>query len=200
MSHSPFPPEIRTMSVVRRWSIVRTIEADTVANHSYYVTFYAHQIARMIEWRGSMGQLMYIALMHDLPEIITGDITGPVKKHIVDEHKLLDFTAKRLKERVPVIYDRFTDLMAAPVVRHKEIHNIVTAADRLDAVLFLAVEKRMGNALVNSRLASCTNRLHTAWMNLPYGETDLMTMWMDDVMPAIAEHNNSGGDGIDVEG
>ena len=38
-----FPPELRTASVIARWSIVWTLTRDTVSNHSYFVALYARE-------------------------------------------------------------------------------------------------------------------------------------------------------------
>lgn len=188
-----FPPEIRTASVVSRWSVVRTITEDTVANHSYYVAFYAHQIARAIDWTGPTASLMYMALIDDLSETITGDITGPVKSKILDLDRYDEYISRKMAERMPGVY-----VLPASVVHYEaEMVAIVKAADLLDRVLFLIVEQRMGNRLLDSRRERCEALLREAWYRLPGDPKQIERAWVFGILSVIRHHERRGGEGVE---
>lgn len=198
MSKRRFPPELRTASVVPRWSIVWTLTRDTVSNHSFFVTFYAREIARMIEWRGDMGDLMYRALVHDLDETITGDIVSPVKEQIIDNKRAADYIDARMAERLPqVIQD--LDLMKS-IFRFpsedSEAWRIVKAADKLDALIFLLVEERLGNGVLAPHMPRAWKKMEMYWRALPANEAILDRLWTHTMVPAILDHKTNGGFGI----
>ena len=66
---------------VKRWQIVRVAREQSIAEHMYRV----HAIAEEICERMQLSTLRKLAagrwaLIHDLPEVITGDIATPTKK------------------------------------------------------------------------------------------------------------------------
>lgn len=194
-----FPPELRTASVVNRWSIVWTLKQDNIAQHSFYVLLYARAIAQLIEWEGSSALLMYMAATHDLGEIFTGDIVGPVKNKIIDPEREAEYTSNKMKERMPGVArqtgwymnsdENTTDRVADALV-------IIKAADRLDALLFLIGEKRMGNGVVDELIRTSENRLHEAWQELPCREQQRELTWECCMVPVIRAHTNTGGWGV----
>lgn len=184
-----FPPELRTASIVHRWSIVRTLERDNVANHTFYVTIYARGVAKLIEWKGDYEKLMMKALTHDLDETITGDIVSPVKAQIVDETKAGVYVGHLLRERLP----GFADLIAES---DPEIDAIVKVADRMDALFFLINETKLGNSIVRHRTHDAEHKLQQAWMALPCDAFYLDQLWKSVISPAITAHLNFGSRGI----
>lgn len=93
------------MSSVKRWVIIEMSRAQSVAEHSFNVAVIANGLLDKLaldiigqgpstkfddsydEWKE--GQLASMradvlewALMHDLPEVLTGDIPSPVKTHL----------------------------------------------------------------------------------------------------------------------
>lgn len=202
-----FPPELRTASIVPRWSVVWTLTRDTVANHSYYVTMYACSVARAIDWSGSYALLMFLALTHDLDETITGDIVSPVKSEILDEERAADYIDLQMKARLPGIVseiDHVTDcgeLNTSSFNRAKlkecdEAWRIITVADRLDALLFLIGEQRMGNGVIAPRIPSAEARLLSAWHELPAPKDKLEMLWNTVMKPVIRNHMEQGGNGV----
>ncbi len=200
-----FPPELRTASVVQRWSIVRTFNPDSVANHSFYVTFYALQIARLIEWPGPYADLTFMALMDDVEETFTSDIISPVKHQIVDEYKLGEFVSKQMKTRLPLIEAQLDAI--AESMWGVSIERIIKVADKVDAVLYLITEIRMGNEVLRPLLNDAMENLVVAWDDLGeelysqlHGKPEDMdahrAQWNDQVYPAIQAHWKHGGVGI----
>lgn len=194
--HNPFPPELRTASVVPRWSIVWTLNENNVAEHSYYVALYAYQIARLIGWSGDYGDLCFAALTDDLDETITGDIVSPVKNEIVDNDRARGYVVTLMNERMPAIMDELHEIEASQPGALQELKRIIKAADRLDALLFLIGEKRMGNGVIEPRIPSARANLEAAWLELPADRDMLQQCWATMIVPAIREHETVGGNGV----
>lgn len=189
-----FPPELRTASVVSRWSIVWTLTRDNVANHSFYVALYAYQIARILSWTGPLDRLMFAALVDDLDETITGDIVSPVKEEIVDKSRSERFIRNQLRERMGLLMETYDHIRSCR--QWSEIKAIIKVADRLDALLFLIVEHRLGNSVIEKRIPSALDRLTEAWFSLPWDRDHLGRMWNECIYPAIRDHQERGGEGI----
>lgn len=156
-----FEREYREMSFVPRWSIARTLKPQSVAEHSYYVSLYASQIALMIRWPGDKGVLLDYALRHDLEEVFMSDIPGPVKRSIRDESKMETFAAGELDRRFG--YDYRMSGVIIPLDVQSQVKAIVKVADLLDEVFYLASEQQMGNKAVSNVLENSYERLRKAW-------------------------------------
>jgi len=196
-----FPPELRTASIVPRWSIVWTLTRDTVANHSYYVTLYARKIAQLLNWGGNWGTLVFLALTHDLDETITGDVVSPIKSEILDGERAADFIEMKMRERLPdIMYEtnKITDCDGNPAKERMidECWRIIKAADRLDALLFLIGERRMGNAVIAPRIIDAQTRFYSSWLDLPKGNDTLQELWQTVMLPVIKAHEEQGGHGV----
>lgn len=191
-----FPPELRTASVVPRWAIVRTLSQDNVAIHSYFVTYYALQIARLIQWQGPLADLMFYALTHDIEETFTGDWVSPVKKAVTDPGALSNFISQQMKERLPLIEGQLETIMESQ--HGVTIEKIVKVADKADAALYLIMEQRMGNTVLAGLFADACNNLFNAWVDLceHYDVQSRERLWDDEIYPAIQAHWKYGGIGI----
>lgn len=195
-----FPPELRTASVVPRWSVVWTLMRDTVANHSYFVAMYAYSVAKLIGWSQDLMLVTYLALTHDLDETITGDIVSPVKHAILDENRADDYIDQQMRQRLPTIAAELDALTCCSEPRREktvdEAFRIVTVADRLDALLFLLGEQRLGNSIITSRIPSAKSRLYAAFMELPKVRQELDALWNTVLEPVIRIHQEEGGNGV----
>lgn len=172
-----FEREYRELSFVPRWAIVRTLRHQSVAEHSYYVTLYAGQVARLINWGGSFGNLYRAALMHDTSEVFMSDIPGPTKRAIIDHEKYDEYELSGLQER-------FGDEVSAWLkddIEPKQINSIIKVADLLDECFFLATEMQLGNNSLCAVMLSSRTRLNTAIGRLPIStlgvQLDLVEMF-----------------------
>lgn len=196
-NNSPFSPELRTLSIVPRWSIVFTTQRDTVANHSYFVAVYAHMIARVIKWKGPRDYLMFLALCHDMDETVTGDMVSPVKSHILDNEKYDEYVDSRMHSRMGGMVNELADLSHnLPIKILDEADLIVKAADRLDALFFLIMELRRGNKVIEKLVHDAERKLEGAWRELPADEAHINFTWQTVVLPAIQAHQTEGGMGV----
>ena len=192
--NSLFPPELRTASVVERWSIVRTLTTDTVANHSFYVTFYALQVARLVEWEGPYADLTFAALMHDVEETFTSDIISPVKSRVVDPGALSNFVSAQMKERLPLVEAQLEAIYESRW--GGDIEKLVKVADKVDAVIYLVLEQRMGNIVLAQLYQDACNNLHAAWKDLCVHGGFVFRKYEDEIWPAIQAHWKNGSMGI----
>lgn len=188
-----FPPEMRTAAIIPRWSVVFTLNRDTVSNHSFFVVFYARQVARLIGWKGDLGQLMYLALIHDLDEAVTGDIVSPVKKEILDPKRYRDYIKRKMEERFPGLIPELRLLEESAA---NEAMAIVKVADRMDGLFFLLAERRMGNTVVSTRIDSATTMLHDAWEKLPGDKEKLRSTYRQVIDLVVHRHAHEGGFGV----
>lgn len=160
-----FDHEMRDLAHVHRWGILRRIRQQSVAEHSFFVAIYAIEIAEFIEWQGDHYTLIRAALSHDMPEVRTGDLPGPTKRAVLDAERLDSFESRTMQDLFPTHQNFFRT--------NGEAGNILAVADILDATLFLADEKNMGNRSVGSRnnprdpFGSNVQRLLAAVLKLP---------------------------------
>jgi 5'-deoxynucleotidase len=114
---------IRT-SHVKRWQIVRTSRHQTLAEHGYLVTMIAIEIAKQLQITDCADRLMMWAMLHDIPEVVTGDLATPVKSKIkFDDTGIFDD------------YDKIKESVTGTIICH-----IVKLADLIEAMAFLKIE------------------------------------------------------------
>jgi 5'-deoxynucleotidase YfbR-like HD superfamily hydrolase len=65
-----------------RWHIVRTVRPQSLAEHTFDVTMIARAIAKIAGYEDY--EITKAALLHDLDEIVTGDIPTPTKEKARD--------------------------------------------------------------------------------------------------------------------
>lgn len=78
--------EVMRLSNLKRWGIVEMSRSQSVAEHSYNVAMIAAYIVdrlpNEIRPAGLRETVVNWSLVHDLPELTTGDIPTPVKEEI----------------------------------------------------------------------------------------------------------------------
>ncbi len=177
-----FEREYRELSFVPRWTIVRTLQHQSVAEHSYYVALYAGQIADMIGWTGDRAALLDHALRHDLEEGFMSDIPGPSKRKIVDREKYDKISHEGNVQLYGVDYNLHT------VVFNETIKMIIKVADLLDECFFLATEIQLGNRSLGRVMANSRIRLFEAFGLLPINEGDFRVKYWERILEALDNH------------
>ena len=140
------------MKLIRRWSLMKSVEEENIAEHSAQVAQIAHALA-LIKNRKFGGELnadrvATMALYHETSEVLTGDLPTSIKyynpeirkayKEIegVANEKLLSMLPEELQEDYrPLIFEEATSYEA----------RLVKAADRLSAYIKCVEELRSGN-------------------------------------------------------
>lgn len=75
---------VMRLQAVKRWHMVDYTRTQTLAEHSANVALLAMLIARTapIEWFDTHTVVAAAALVHDTPEVFTGDIPSHTKRHL----------------------------------------------------------------------------------------------------------------------
>lgn len=140
-----FERELRDLSYVPRWGIVRTLRPQSVSEHSYYVTMGANDIASFLGLpTDTQLRILKMALWHDVDELLTGDIPGPHKRKIIDKPKAKHF----LSEAMDKIFSFRGHRDGSPNTADALAISVVKIADMMDAINFLHEEMSMGNGNV----------------------------------------------------
>lgn len=132
--------ELRELSFVPRWGVLRRVRSQSVAEHSYYVALYAGHVADLVGWNGDRGALLRSALVHDLPEASTGDMPGPAKRAMMDPERSVSVERHYMQTRFPDDFGAWLGTKGDP-----EIRLLVKVADLLDEIMFLQTECQLGN-------------------------------------------------------
>lgn len=174
-----FNREHRDLAHVPRWGILRRIRTQSVVEHSYFVAVYCIELVKLLEIEATaseLAQLIHTALVHDVPEIWTGDIPGPAKRVLGLDAGPLE--AKRMSEILPQHSIAHSRIELSPLLRQ-----ILKVADYLEAVLYLCDESQLGNRSVGTLgdertpLGSNYARLRQLWTSLPLDPHQLALHW-----------------------
>lgn len=148
-----FEREITDGRFVNRWSIVRRLREQSIAEHSHLVTVYANDIATYlglpVEIR--LAVALY-APWHDIAdEIFTGDAPGPNKRALFDAMGADAEAAHRakLREWRDRTFPDFDKRTGFPLLRDVNdtmtVKLVVKTADWLEAAVAMGTEFQMGN-------------------------------------------------------
>ena len=160
--NSHFFAMLARMKYINRWSLMRNVQEESICQHSMETAAFAHALALIKNkyFGGSLNadRAAVLALYHDMPEIITGDLPTPVKyfnndmKEVyskVEENactKLLSMLPDELKEDFsPLFFKDEAD---------EYLWKIVKAADKISALTKCLEEKKAGNREFESALVS----------------------------------------------
>jgi len=137
---------------IKRWSIVRTIRSQSVAEHSYYVALMVPRLLREygVEDPKILLHAVEYALMHDMNEVLTGDIATPIKKRLQ-----------------PDVFDNMSiEFGMKPAHPGELVMAAIKVADLFEAAAFLAEEIAIGNGrvvdvqrVIKKKLASACAKL-----------------------------------------
>ena len=148
---SHFFAYLSRMRFIQRWALMRNTAPENVQEHSHQVAVLAHALALIrnekFGGRTDPGAVAVAALYHDASEILTGDMSIPIKYdnpairkaykdvEAVAEGKLLAMLPQELQE----VY--------APILTptDPETERLVKAADKLSAYIKCVEELKAGN-------------------------------------------------------
>lgn len=152
MAHNFFPM-IARMRYIARWGLMRNTQPENIQEHSHQVAVLAHALAviRRDVFGGDIdpGQAAVLALYHDAPEILTGDLPTPVKYYnpeIRDAYREVEtVSARRLLSMLP---DALRPAYEPLLLEDPEsgYHAVVKAADKLSAYIKCVEELKAGNS------------------------------------------------------
>ena len=144
---------ISRMRYIGRWGLMRNTFEENIQEHSHMVAVLAHALAviRRDVFGGDIdpGQAAVLALYHDAPEILTGDLPTPVKYYkpeIRDAYREVEtVSARRLLSMLP---DALRPAYEPLLLEDPEsgYHAVVKAADKLSAYIKCVEELKAGNS------------------------------------------------------
>ena len=147
----PFYAMLSRMKYIERWSLMRNTREENICEHSHEVAVLAHALALLHNRRygghADPGRCALLALYHDAPEILTGDLPTPVKYHnpaIKESYKAIEEAAAgRLLATLPSeLAERYRPCFFE---EDPQVRRLVKAADKLSALVKCIEEIRMGN-------------------------------------------------------
>ena len=139
------------MRFINRWALMRNSYTENIQEHSHQVAVLAHALAviRNEYFDGCVdaGSVAAAALLHDAPEILTGDMPTPIKYYnpaIRDAYKQVEQVASdkllgMLPEKLRPTYEE----LLTPA--DEEVEQLVKAADKLSAWIKCIEELKAGN-------------------------------------------------------
>lgn len=140
------------MKLIKRWSLMRNIQQENIAEHSYQAAVIAHGLAlagqKYYDMVVDIQKVVLLALYHDAGEVIIGDLPTPVKyfnPEIKTSYgKIEDVAKSKLLSFLPdELSDEYSSLMFAAEDTYEA--RLVKAADKLSAYVKCLEELAAGN-------------------------------------------------------
>ncbi len=141
------------MKDIRRWALMRNTRPENISEHSHEVAVLAHALALLTNahYGGQVDpdRCVTMAVYHDVPEILTGDMPTPVKYYspaIREAYRQVEQAAcDRLLSTLPEeLREEFRPLLTETAGTSEE-RRIVKAADKLSALIKCVEELAQGN-------------------------------------------------------
>lgn len=152
--NSDFFAMLARMKYVRRWGLMRNTIPESLSDHTMDVAVIAHALVVIANtYYGACldeSRAALLALFHDAPEIITGDMPTPVKYYDPEvknayarvEEAAMKKMLKSLPEEMKPCYE---GLMYQNAAGDEVLHQYVKAADKISALIKCVEEEQMGN-------------------------------------------------------
>ncbi|MGN0172158.1 MAG: 5'-deoxynucleotidase [Acutalibacteraceae bacterium] len=175
------------MKYINRWALMRNTREENLCEHSQDVAVIAHALAVLTNTRfggqADEGRCALLALYHDAPEILTGDLPTPVKYDnpaIRDAYKDLEtVAANKLLSMLPDDLRPAYEPLLLSADDYPLERRIVKAADKIAALLKCVEETKQGNREFEQARRSTEEAVRK--MNLPAA-----TCFLDEFLPAFA--------------
>ena len=165
------------MKYIDRWALMHNLSRESLSEHTLETAFIAHALAvianRRLGKNVNAERAAVLALFHDTPEIITGDLPTPVKyydKNISNAYKKIESEAiNKMLSLSP--QDMREDFEGIFHESDPELLKIVKAADKLSALIKCLEELKMGNREFAAAEKSTREKIRA--LNMP--EADIFT-------------------------
>ena len=140
------------MKLIRRWSLMKSVDEENIAEHSAQVAQIAHALAliknRMFGGNIDADRVASAALYHETSEVLTGDLPTPIKYYnpeIKRSYKAIEKIANdKLISMLPEeLREDYRELIELPEDSYEQM--LVKAADKISAYIKCIEELRSGN-------------------------------------------------------
>lgn len=172
---SSFFAIISRMKYIDRWSLMRNTHSENLSEHSLDTAVIAHALAVIKNKRfgGSVNpeRAALLAIFHDVPEVITGDMPTPVKYFSSEIRQAYAGVESAAENRLlSLLPDDLRDEYR-PLITHEgedaELLRIVKCADKLSALIKCMEEEKACNREFSAAKASTAAAIRE--MNMPEG-------------------------------
>ncbi len=142
------------MKYINRWGLMRNTRQENICEHSLETALVAHALAVLGNEKFGRHydpeRAAALAMLHDAPEIITGDMPTPVKYHSEEIRKAYgeveELAVEHLVSLLPEeLRPAYQQLMTMTGERDEELKPLIKAADRISAVIKCVEERKSGN-------------------------------------------------------
>lgn len=149
---SHFYAYMARMKLIKRWGLMRSTIQENDQEHSHLVSMIAHALAviRNTRYGGHVdeGRVTLLAVYHEAPEVITGDLVTPIKYFnpgIKKAYKEIErLASEQLYAYLPEDLRPKYDWLLFPNEDSEE-WKLVKAADRISAYVKCVEEAGFGN-------------------------------------------------------
>ena len=144
------------MKLIRRWGLMFSVREENLAEHTLDTAFFTHALIALHNARFlpageaplDPGPGVQLALYHDAPEILTGDLPTPVKYYNPEiraaYREVEEVSARRLLSMLPAaLRPAYEPLLLEDL--ESEYRVLVKAADKLSAHIKCLEELKAGN-------------------------------------------------------
>ena len=140
------------MKLIRRWSLMKSVSEENIAEHSAQVAQIAHALA-LIKNRyfgGSINadRVTTLALYHETSEVLTGDLPTPIKYYNPEIRKAYkDIEGVANEKLLGMLPDGLKEDYRPLVMGDESAYEqrLVKAADKISAYVKCVEELRSGN-------------------------------------------------------
>ncbi len=150
---SSFFALLSRMKYIARWALMRNAQPENLSEHSLECAILTHALVTLHNTRfgGALSaeRATTLALFHDVPEVLTGDLPTPVKYH--SEGVRAAYGAVERSACAAMLGLLPDDLRAAytpllqPQEEEKALWQYVKAADKLSALIKCMEEQKAGS-------------------------------------------------------
>jgi len=161
------------MKFIKRWSLMKSVNEENIAEHSTQVAQIAHALAiiknRLYGGELDADRIAVLALYHESSEVITGDLPTPIKYYnpqirtaykdieSVANQKLLSMLPEELREDYQPLVEQSSDSYE---------HRIVKAADKISAYVKCVEELKSGNKEFSKAKTALKKEIN-AYLDMP---------------------------------
>ena len=140
------------MKLIRRWSLMKSVSDENIAEHSAQVAQIAHALAliknRMFGGNLNADRIASAALYHETSEVLTGDLPTPIKYYnpeIRQSYKSIEKVANdKLLSMLPnELREDYRTLVELDENSYE--YRLVKAADKISAYIKCLEEMKSGN-------------------------------------------------------
>ena len=150
---SAFFAIISRMKYIDRWALMRNTHSETLSEHSLDTAIIAHALA-VIRNRRFGGQVSperaaLLAIFHDVPEVITGDMPTPIKYFSSEIRSAYAGVERAAESRLLSLLPEDMRDEYLPLITHDgedaELLRLVKCADKLSALVKCIEEEKACN-------------------------------------------------------